>query len=173
MTARSPHRMMRRQRDGFTLVEVLIATALLGFSLLVMFGFHSQAVRSNMHARKMTDCTYLAQLQMERLMSLSWTIDDRPSSLDDDDSDTTADGTNSDEWPWLEHPNSSAQPDPVNAANSSSDTSLGEPIYYITWDVEDMDSDSTWMRMRVRCQYKDEAFSRWMGTTISSYRFRD
>ena len=27
-----------RSRRGFTLVEVLIATALLGFSLLVMFG---------------------------------------------------------------------------------------------------------------------------------------
>lgn len=170
MSARLSH---LRRREGFTLVEVLIATALLGFSLLVMFGFHSQAVRSNMHARKMTDCTYLAQLQMERLMSLSWTADSRPTSLEDDDSDITVDGTNADEWPWLEHPSSSAQPAPVNAANSTSDTSLGEPIYYVTWDVEDMDTDSTWMRMRVRCQYKDEAFSRWMGTTISSYRFRD
>ena len=55
-------------RQGFTLIESLIATGLLGFSLIVMFGFHSQAVRSNNHARKMTDCTYLAQLQMERLI---------------------------------------------------------------------------------------------------------
>ncbi|MFT4976709.1 MAG: prepilin-type N-terminal cleavage/methylation domain-containing protein [Myxococcota bacterium] len=161
------------RRAGFTLIEVLIATALLGFSLLVMFGFHSQAVRSNMHARKMTDCTYLAQLQMERLMSLRWTEDDRPDSLTDDSADTTTVGSNTDEWPWLEHPDSAVQPDPVNAANSDSDTTLGQPIYYITWDVEDMDTDSTWMRMRVRCQYKDEAFSRWMGTTVSSYRFRD
>ena len=50
-----------RARSGFTLIEALIATALLGFSLIVMFGFHTQAVRSNLHARKMTDCTYLAQ----------------------------------------------------------------------------------------------------------------
>ena len=34
-------------RRGFTLIESLIATGLLGFSLIVMFGFHSQAVRSN------------------------------------------------------------------------------------------------------------------------------
>ena len=69
----------QKRRQGFTLIEVLIATAMLGFSLLVMFGFHSQAVRSNMHARKMTDCTYLSQLQMERLLSLRWTDVIRPS----------------------------------------------------------------------------------------------
>ena len=160
-------------RRGFTLVEVLIATALLGFSLLVMFGFHSQAVRSNMHARKMTDCTYLAQLQIERLMSLRWTADSRPTDLANTDSDTTVDGTNDDEWPWLAHPNSSSMPTPVNAANSAVDTTLGEPVYFLTWDVVDMDIDETWMRMRVRCQYRDEAFGRWLGTTISSYRFRD
>ena len=52
-------------RRGFTLVEVLVASALLGASLIVMFGFHSQAVRANMNARRLTDCTYLAQAQME------------------------------------------------------------------------------------------------------------
>ena len=162
-----------RGRRGFTLVEVLIATALLGFSLLVMFGFHSQAVRSNMHARKMTDCTYLAQLQMERLMSLRWTAAVRPDAFKDNAADTTVDGTNSDEWPWLEHPNESAIPDyPVNAANATTST-LGKPVYYLTWDAEDADADGTWTRLRVRCQYKDEAFGRWLGTTVSSYRFRD
>ena len=167
------HRRRASSRGGFTLIEVLIATALLGFSLLVMFGFHSQAVRSNMHARKMTDCTYLAQLQMERLLSLNWTESSRPTDLTDSVSDTTTDGSNSDEWPWLEHPNSATQPTAINAANSSSDATLGAAIYYVTWDVEDMDTDGTWARIRVRCQYEDEAFSRWRGTTISSYRFRD
>ena len=167
------HRLRRRSRGGFTLVEVLIATALLGFSLLVMFGFHSQAVRSNMHARKMTDCTYLAQLQMERLMSLRWTESSRPSDLSDLGSDLTVAGTNADEWPWLEHPNSGAQPTAINAGYSSSDTTLGQPVYYLTWDIEDMDTDGTWARLRVRCQYEDEAFGRWRGTTVSSYRFRD
>lgn len=157
---------------GFTLIEVLIASALLGFSLLVMFGFHSQAVRSNMHARKMTDCTYLSQLQMERLLTLSWNETTRPSDLTDTSSDATADGTNTTEWAWLEHPNSSAQPTAINSANDTSDT-LGEPVYYVTWDVEDMDANATWTRLKVRCQYRDEAFGRWLGTTISSYRFRD
>ena len=83
-----------RARGGFTLIEALIATALLGFSLIVMFGFHSQAVRSNMHARKITDCTYLAQLQMERLIALPWTETSRPSVLTDIGSDSSS----SDSW---------------------------------------------------------------------------
>ena len=56
-------------RGGFTLVEVMVASALLGASLIVMFGFHAQAVRSNMNARRMTDCTYLAQSQVENLLA--------------------------------------------------------------------------------------------------------
>lgn len=157
---------VRNHRGGFTLIEALIATALMGFSLIVMFGFHSQAVRSNMHARKMTDCTYLAQLQMERLIALPWSEDSRPSALSDlgdDESDT-------DKWTYLPHP--SGDPDPVNAAHTE-DEDDGEPIYYISWDVEDMDSEASWMRMRVRCQYQDKYFNKWKGTTISSYRFRD
>ena len=169
----SPQPLFRRQtREGFTLVEVLIAMALLGFSLLVMFGFHSQAVRSNMHARKMTDCTYLSQLQMERLLTLNWTSANRPANLTDNSTDTTASGTNTTEWAWLEHPNSAAQPTPVNSANATT-TTLGQPVYFVTWDIEDMDANATWTRLRVRCQYRDEAFGRWLGTTISSYRFRD
>ena len=75
-------RALVRARSGFTLIEALIATALLGFSLIVMFGFHTQAVRSNLHARKMTDCTYLAQLQMERLIALPWSEDEPPHHVD-------------------------------------------------------------------------------------------
>ena len=165
---------LRRRRDlsGFTLIEVLIAVSLLGFSLLVMFGFHSQAVRSNMHARKMTDCTYLSQLQMERLLTLNWTVAARPADLTDSDTDSTTTGTNTSEWVWLEHPNSSAQPTPINSANATNSI-LGAPVYFVTWDIEDMDANATWTRLKVRCQYRDDAFGRWLGTTISSYRFRD
>ena len=166
--ARIPARAQTRavRRGGFTLIEALIATGLLGFSLIVMFGFHSQAVRSNLHARKMTDCTYLAQLQMERLIALPWSETNRPDELDDVDTDDSS----SDSWTYLPHP--SGGPEEVNAANET-DTTNGEPTYHITWDIHEMDEDVTWLRMRVRCQYKDVAFNQWKGTTISSYRFRD
>lgn len=166
---RRPGHRGRGGRGGFTLIEALIATALLGFSLVVMFGFHSQAVRSNRDARRMTACTYLAQAQVERLMSLPWTESSRHTDLTDSMSDPTS---TSDRWAFLEMPSGGAQPSPVNGADEAT-SRLGKPIYYVTWDVEDMDTEGTWMRMRVRCQYEDSAFNTWRGTTVSSYRFRD
>lgn len=169
MTPKAPLR-LRRARAGFTLIEVLVAVSLLGFSLLVMFGYHRQALRSNMHARRMTDCTYLAQTQMERLLSLPWTESSRPSDLEDS---VGADPTSSaDPWTYLEQPNGGAAPTPVNGANST-DTTFGSSSYYITWDVQDMNTDATWARLRVRCTYYDEAFDSYHGTTVSSYRYRD
>lgn len=157
----------RRSARGFTLIEALIATALLGFSLIVMFGFHTQAVRSNMHARKMTDCTYLAQTQLERLLALPWTSASTHADLLDVSTDTTS-STNP--WVQLEHPQTGANA--LTAANESAGT-YGEPTYFVTWDVEEMSSTGEWVRLRVRCQYLDEAFNQWHGTTVSSYRFRD
>ena len=158
-----------RRRGGFTLVEVLIASALVGFSLVVMFGFHAQAARSVLHSRKLTSCTYLAQAQLEQLLSLAWTSSSRPSDLEDLGDDDTS---GSDPWVWLEHPSSGDQPSAVNAA-ANSDTTYGQASYFVTWDVEDMDTDETWLRIRVRCAYEDERFDRYKGTTISSYKFRD
>ena len=63
-------------------------------------------------------------------------------------------------------------PSAINAA-AGTDTTFGEPVYYISWDVEDMDTDGNWVRMRVRCKYQDKAFKNWRGTTISAFRFRD
>ena len=160
----------RRARSGLTLIEVLIATALLGFSLVVMFGFHGQAVRSNMHARRVTDCTYLAQNEMERLIALPWTSASRPSDLQDT---LGVDPTSStDAWAFLEHPSGGSAPTPVTAIEGT-DTTYGPATYYITWDIQDMDADATWMRLRVRCTYEDKSFNVWRGTTVASYRYRD
>ncbi len=159
---------VHRQR-GFTLVEVLIATALLSFSLVVMFGFHAQAVRSNANARKITDCTYLAQSQMEQLMAVSWTeASGRPTSLGSGNSGGS-------DWDPLYLPDAGVLPDAVTALNEETlRDSLPAPQYYVTWEVDDMDDvDDTWVRIRVRCTYKDRGFNTWRGTTISSYRYRD
>ena len=157
--------MMRRHtRAGFTLVEVMVASALLGASLIVMFGFHAQAVRANMNARRLTDCTYLAQTQIERLQAVDWTLSSQPTSMTDGGL-TDADY---DMWGALEWSSGSA----VNAANST-DPSLGPLMYTVSWDVTPMDTDSTWMRLRVRCTFEDPSLGFYHGTTVSSYRFRD
>lgn len=149
------------------MVEVVIASALLGFSLIVMFGFHSQALRANMNARRLTDCTYLAQTQMERLLAMDWASSSRPPELSNGGTvDADAVDMNTElEWPTA--------PAEVNAVNSESGTTLAPSLYTVTWDVEDMDSNATWVRLRVRCTYEDTAFDTRHGTTISSYRYRD
>ncbi|MCB9746424.1 MAG: prepilin-type N-terminal cleavage/methylation domain-containing protein [Alphaproteobacteria bacterium] len=163
---------LRRSSGGFTLVEVLVATALLGFSLVVMFGFHSQAVRSNVQARKITDCTYLAQDQLEELVALEWTTaTGRPSVLATNAASTTS------AWDPLFYPSSGALPNPINAVGEvDGSESAGHPkaTYYITWDVGDMTTATDdWIRIRVRCSWQDARFGTWNGTTISTYRFRD
>lgn len=157
-------------RGGFTLIEALIASALLGFSLIVMFGFHSQAVRSNMHARKMTDCTYLAQLKMEQLQSVPWTADSTPAALQDLGADPTTWG---DPWQTLMqlHDAGTGTGGPVNSRNER--VPVNEAGYWVSWQSEAMDTDNTWVRLRVRCVYQDRTFNQWRGTTISAYRFRD
>lgn len=163
-TRRSPGRSFGRA--GFTMVELMIAAALLGFSLVVMFGFHSQAVRSNMNARRLTDCTYLAQTQMERLLAMDWDRSSRPGDLYDAGSDASLVG----QWDDLEQPSAIT---PVGVTYGTAATSLLPTLYTVTWDVEDMTGDETWVRLRVRCTYEDSAFSTRHGTTISSYRYRD
>ena len=123
-----------------------------------------------MHARKLTDCTYLAQSRLERLLTLPWTSDSRPNDLKDT---MGADPTSSsDPMAYMELPNSQAQPNAINAMNGPQ-VKYGPKSFYVSWDVEDMNTAATWIRIRVRCQYYDSEFDQWKGTTIASYRFRD
>jgi prepilin-type N-terminal cleavage/methylation domain-containing protein len=153
-------------RRGFTLVEVMIASALLGFSLIVMFGFHSQALRSNTNARRLTDCTYLAQAQMERLLSMEWQRGAAMSEFSDGGMDAATMG----EFDNLEYP---SVPTPVNVTQDTTPTWLQPVLYTLTWDTTVMDDDETFVRLRVRCTFDDPEFDRKHGTTISSFRFRD
>lgn len=155
---------LSHQRRGFTLIEVLIATALLGFSLVVMFGFHAQAARSNIHARKITACTYLAQDQLEELLALPWTEGSLPAALADNP-DTTLDSTSS-------LPNVPSIT-PVNSGGEGTDANYGEPIYYVSYAVEWMDTAPTWLKINVRCVYHDQRFNTWKATNISTFRYRD
>lgn len=163
-----PARPRRRGvRGGFTLVEVLIASALLGMSLMVMLGLHSQAVRQNMNAHRLTDCTYLAQSQLERLLAEDWSsLFSRPVDLQD------AGGPDPGTLTMQDPLESSLYGTPVNVAFGTDET-IGPAIYSVTWDVEDMDANQTWIRLRVRCTYPDSQFGTALGTTVSTYRYRD
>lgn len=161
---------------GFTLVEVLIATALLGFALVVMFGLHNQSVRSNVMARKVTDCTYLSQSKLEELLAAEWTTSaGRSGDLGDGTSGavTTYDS--------LYQPNGGSDPTAVNAIwEYYGSESVGQPAatYYVTWEVEDNSDNGEWIQLWVRCSWDDRQFlgqgvSKRHAMTISSYKFVD
>ena len=168
MYKRAETLMIRRFRRGFTLIEIMISAAVMGFALVSMIAMHSQAIRSNAHAKRMTDCTYLAQAQIELLHALPWPNTGAPTFLTDGGVDTTA------PWAYFEWPLAGAQP-PARSATNDANTSyaFGPARYFVSWDIEVMDSNSTWVKMMVRCQYLDSTFNQWHGTTISSFRFRD
>ena len=106
-----------------------------------------------MHAKRMTDCTYLAQAQMEQLHALPWTSSSTPSlKLVDAGVDSTS--------PWactLSIRIAGSQP-PARSSGGWSNHELCFwttcELYYVSWDIEVMDTSSTRnSKMMVRCQY--------------------
>ena len=165
----------RFQRGGFTLVEVLIATALLSFSLVVMFGFHAQAVRSNRYARKITDCSFLAQERLELLLAHKWD-DDNPRAGTDLADGWSSTSTATNDWMPLYHPNGGTAPTMINAvgeADGSEGTDMPAATYYVTWQVQDTSANGDWVQIWVRCTWEEQAFGTWHGTTLSAYKFMD
>ena len=53
------------KQRGFTLLEVLIALAILGAALVVLLRLSTSDVRASYHARMLTIATGLAQAKME------------------------------------------------------------------------------------------------------------
>ena len=72
------------------------------------------------------------------------------------------------------HPNGGSDPTALNGQGST-ESLFGNPAkYYLTWEIDTMDSTyDTWVRLRVRCTYKDNRLNTTRGTTISGYRYRD
>ncbi len=56
----------RRRQSGFSLIEVLVAVALLSVILLALFSLVSMGVQRAYSGKKMTEATILAQAAMER-----------------------------------------------------------------------------------------------------------
>ena len=51
-------------RRAFTLLEVLVALAILGVSLLAIIDINSQAIAAHLYAKKLTVATLLARSKM-------------------------------------------------------------------------------------------------------------
>ena len=74
--------------DGFSLVEVLVATVLLATAILTVAQLFGIAIRSNMSARSTTSTTLLAQQKLEQLRGLTWGFDSAGLPISDTTTDT-------------------------------------------------------------------------------------
>jgi type IV pilus assembly protein PilV len=83
--------MKRKNQDGFTLVEILIAIAILAFGLLAVATMQVRAIKTNAIASGISQGLTLGQAKVEELMNLSY------SHLDlDDDGGGISNGTGQD-----------------------------------------------------------------------------
>lgn len=77
-----------RADDGFSLVEVLVATAVLVVGLVALAQLFAVATVSNISARQTTHATLLAAQKLEELRSLAWGQTSPPGLTPLEDRDT-------------------------------------------------------------------------------------
>ena len=86
------HKMMSIKRDsGFTLIEILIAIAILAFGLLAVATMQVTGIRTNARANGLSQGLTLAQDKVEELMSLPFNHADLTDTQDDGGSLTNQD----------------------------------------------------------------------------------
>jgi len=56
-------------KDGFTLIEILIALVVLTFGILAVVGLFNNSIKGNAMGRKVTEATTLAQSRLDELMT--------------------------------------------------------------------------------------------------------
>lgn len=72
--------MTRRRRQGFTLVEVMVAISIMTVGAMAVLAMQQQLIRANKHARDLTTATQIAQNWIERLKldALTWNVVGQP-----------------------------------------------------------------------------------------------
>jgi prepilin-type N-terminal cleavage/methylation domain-containing protein len=74
---------------GFTLAEVMVATALLATAVVTLANLFGVATRTNLGARNTTYATVLAEQKMEELRALTWGFDSQGLPITDTSTDTS------------------------------------------------------------------------------------
>ena len=75
--------------SGFSLLEVMVATALLASALVSLAQLFAMSTRSNIGSRNTTYAAVLAQQKLEELRSLAWGFDQVGLPISDISTDTT------------------------------------------------------------------------------------
>ena len=157
---------MFRDHRGFSLVEVLIATAILGITMVALSSMQGNAIRGNMLSRRANVATVLAQEKMEELRALSWenAWDNQAHQLYDSRADnfsidTNHDGVN-DAFDWdqtADHDNSEGPTgvdNPIDERGVHVTSDNPNAGYTRTWNVADNVPGPDMKTIAVRVQWR-------------------
>lgn len=88
---------MRRQARGFTLLETVIALAILGLALMAIFDLNAGAVANHAYTKKLTVATLLARSKMTDVEQMLYD-DGFPTDDDEESGDFSDEGWSSFKW---------------------------------------------------------------------------
>ncbi|MDD9898681.1 MAG: prepilin-type N-terminal cleavage/methylation domain-containing protein [Candidatus Melainabacteria bacterium] len=63
---------MKRSASGLTLIELLVSLVVISISLIPVINFFNATLRQNNQARELTKIRFLAEEEMERIISLNY-----------------------------------------------------------------------------------------------------
>ncbi len=161
----------RRQEDaaaGFTLIELIIAMAVMLIGLLALWGLHAAAISSNANAYRLGISTVLAQDGLEQLYGETWMDTFTNADLDP----ATCGGT----FPAPTVDGLENLPCFLDGTNvkvnglGNVDATLGPVIYLRTYHTELMTGGTDRMFIRVRVTYEDPNTAKRHGVTMGTTR---
>jgi len=154
---------------GFTLIELMIALAIMLIGLLALWTMHTSAIRSNANAHRIGMATMLAQDAMEMLSGETW-IDCWSNP------DLSPTGTCGGAFPAATVDGLETLPcfiDPggvlVNGAGATT-TTLGPSMYLRSYHVGTVGGDPDQLLIRVRVTYGEPQTGKRHGVTLGTTR---
>lgn len=166
------HKGGEKRRGGFTLLELLIALAVLLIGLLALWGLHGAAIQSNANAYRLGIATILAQDTMEALHNETWTV-----TYSNPDLDTAVCGGT---FPPSVVDGLEPLPCSLDGVNvrvnglGNVNATLGPVIFLRSYHVEFVDAGAAdRLLLRVRVTYDDPHSGKRHGVTIGSTRMAD
>ena len=136
------------ESEGFTILEVLIALAILSIGILGVAKMQLSAISGNSSSRGLTEAATLGQQQLESLMSLSYT--------DALLADTNVDGTNQDtNNDGLDNDGGNFGLDETAAADH---TTTIDTVYNLFWNIAEDEPVTGAKKIRLIVQWKSSGF---------------